>query len=167
MKKIVVVILVLCEIIMSYLDLKFSKFVRITQGQPTVLIRQGRIIESEMRKARVTVAELNEELRQKNISICDVYIAIIETTGLISIIPTASASPVTKEDLKNKNDKDPIDFAVVIDGELKEQNLELIGQNEEFVHSILRAKNIKSLKDIFVMYADTKGMTYLQLKENR
>ena len=163
----VVVILVLCEIIMSYLDLKFSKVVRITQGQPTVLVKQGRIIESEMRKSRVTIAELNEELRQKNISISDVYIAIIETTGLISIIPTASASPATKEDLKNQNEKDPIDFAVVIDGELKEENLKLIGQNEEFVHSILRAKNIKSLKDIFVMYADTKGMTYLQLKENK
>lgn len=163
----VVVILVLCEIIMSYLDLKFSKVVRITQGQPTVIVQNGKIVEEGMRKSRVTIAELNEELRQKNISISDVYIAIIETTGLISIIPVSSASPATKEDLKSPNEKDPIDFAVIIDGELKEDNLKLIGKDEEFVYSIMRAKNIKSLKEIFVMYCDTKGLTYLQLKEKR
>jgi len=163
----VVIILVLCEIIMSYLDLKFSKVVRLTQGEPTVIVQQGKIIESAMRKSRVTVAELNEELRQRNIGISDVYIAIIETTGLISIIPTPSASPVTKEDLKSENEKDPIDFAVVIDGEIKEHNLKLIGKNQDFVHSIMNAKKIKNLKDIFVMYADTKGLTYLQMKEKK
>lgn len=161
----VVVILVLCEILMSYLDLKFSSVIRLTQGEPTVIVRDGKIIESALRKSRVTISELNEELRLKNTNLTDVYIAIIETDGQLSIIPVNSSSPPTREDLKVTSSNDPIDFAVVIDGEIKENNLKLLGKDESFVHSIITAKKIRSIKDIFVMYADTKGVTYLQMKE--
>lgn len=152
----VVIILILCEIIVSYLDLKFSKVMRFTQGEPLVVVQNGKISEKALRKARVTVSELNEELRLKNTTIRDVYIAIIETDGQLSIIPK-----------NQQNNSDPVDFAVVIDGEIKENNLKLIGKEKDFVFSIMKAKKITDLKDIFVMYADTKGLTYFQTKEKK
>lgn len=164
---IVVAILVLCEIAVSYLDLKFSSFVRITQGEPTVIVQNGKIIEAALRKSRVTLAELNEELRFQNVAIGDVYMAIIETNGQLSIIPFNSASGVTREDLNINIKRDPVDFAVVIDGEIKENNLKLIGKDRDFVSTIMKAKGIKELKDILVLYADTHGITYMQLKEKK
>lgn len=163
----IVAVLVLCEILMSYLDLKFSGVVRFTQGSPEIIIQNGKIIEKALRKSRVTVAELNEELRIKNMKLSDVYIAIIETNGQLSIIPNNYASGITKKDLNLTASDDPIDFAIVIDGKIKEHNLKLINKDSEFVYSIMRAKKIEDLKNIFVMYADTKGLTYLQIKEKK
>lgn len=164
---IVVVVLVLVEIFLSYLDLKFSWLVNLTQGEPTVIVKNGKIDEESLRKSRVTVGELNEELRLKNIILADVYMAIIETNGQLSIIPISEQSPATKSDFKIQDNNDPVDFAVIIDGEIKENNLKLIGKDENFVMSILKAKGISDIKTVFVLYADTKGMTYLQLKEKR
>ena len=58
-----------------------------------------------------------------------------------------------------------MDFAVIIDGEIKENNLKLIGTDKNFVYKIVKEKNIKNIKDVLVLYADTKGATYFQMKE--
>ena len=164
---IVVIIFVLLEIILSYFDLKFPLLVRVTQGEPTVIVKDGKIDETALRKSRVTVAELNEELRLKNIMLSEVYIAIIETNGQLSIIPISSQSGATRADLKIQSNNDPIDFAVIVDGEIKENNLKLIGKDKDFVFSILKSKGITDINDVFVLYSDRKGLTYLQLKEKR
>ena len=164
---IAVVVFVLLELILSYFDLKFPFMVRLTQGEPTVLVKDGYIDEKALRQSRVTIAELNEELRLKNIMLSEVYIAIIETNGQLSIIPKPSQSGATRADLNIKSNTDPIDFAVIVDGEIKENNLNLIGKNKEFVYSIMKAKGIEKISDVFVMYCDKKGVTYLQLKEKR
>lgn len=164
---IAVVVFVLLELILSYFDLKFPFMVRLTQGEPTVLVKDGYIDEKALRQSRVTIAELNEELRLKNIMLSEVYIAIIETNGQLSIIPKPSQSGATRADLNIKSNTDPIDFAVIVDGEIKENNLKLIGKNKEFVYSIMKAKGIEKISDVFVMYCDKKGVTYLQLKEKR
>lgn len=163
----IIAVLVLCEIVMSYFDLKFSSVVRLMQGDPAVIAKNGEIMESSLRKSRVTVAELNEALRLKNMRLSDVYIAIIETNGQLSIIPKNEQAGVTRKDLNVSVSEDPIDFAVVIDGKIKEKNLKLINKDKEFVYSIMHAKKIPDLKSIFVMYADSKGLTYLQTKENK
>lgn len=164
---IAVVVFVLLELILSYFDLKFPFMVRLTQGEPTVLVKDGYIDEKALRQSRVTIAELNEELRLKNIMLSEVYIAIIETNGQLSIIPKPSQSGATRADLNIKSNTDPIDFAVIVDGEIKENNLKLIEKNKEFVYSIMKAKGIEKISDVFVMYCDKKGVTYLQLKEKR
>lgn len=163
---IAITILVCLEVLISFLDLKFSIITQLTQGKPTLIIRDGKIIEDELKKSRLTLSELNKELRLKNISIREVFCAIIETNGQISIIPTNSSAGVTRGDLNVTTKNDPVDFAIIIDGEIKEKNLNLIGKNSDFVEKELKKRKI-SLKEVFAMYADTKGVTYFQKKEKR
>ncbi len=152
-----IAVLVFLEIIISYLDIKFSFIMRISHGKPTTVVMNGRIIEQALKKSRMSINELNEELRIKNITISDVFIAIIETNGQMSIIPKAQQ--------KDSNTKsDPMDFAVITDGEIKNGNLEIIGKNKAFVEKELK-KRKTDLKDVFVMYADTNGVTFFQKKE--
>jgi len=156
-----IAVLVLLEIIISYLDMKFSFIMRISHGKPTTVVYNGRILEDALRKSRMTVNELNEELRLKNINISDVYIAIVETNGQMSIIPKNNK---TSENNSSKND--PVDFAVVIDGEIKKANLELAEKNEAFIKNELKKRKTE-LKDVFVMYADHSGVTFFQEKEKK
>lgn len=157
-----IAILVILEILISYLDLKFPFIMKMSHGIPTVIIYEGKISEKMLKKSRLTVSELNEELRLKNTNIKDVYIAIIETNGQISIIPKNNASQ------NNSSDKngDPVDFAVIIDGKIKENNLKLIGKEKSFIENELKKRKIP-LKNVFVMYADKNGVTFFQKKEKR
>lgn len=159
-------ILVCLEILISFLDLKFSSVTQLTQGKPTLVIREGKIMEEALKKSRLTLSELNEELRLKNISIREVFCAIIETNGQISIIPNNSSAGVTRGDLNVAIKNDPVDFAVIIDGEIKEKNLELIQKKRDFVDKELRKRKVR-IEDVFAMYADTKGVTYFQKKEKK
>ncbi len=153
-----ILVLVIMEFIISYLDMKFSFIMKISHGKPTIVIFDGKIQETNLRKSRLTISELNEELRTKNTNISDVYIAIIETNGQMSIIPKE------KQPDSQPQNRDPVDFAVVIDGEIKEGNLKLIGKNKIFIEKELKKRNTP-LKKVFVMYADSYGVTFFQKKE--
>lgn len=157
-----IAVLVILEIIISYLDIKFSFIMRISHGKPTTVIFKGKILEDALRKSRMSINELSEELRLKNTNISDVYIAIIETNGQISIIPNNSQN----SDSNNNNQKnsDPVDFAVVVDGEIRKGNLELIGKNQYFVEKELKKRKV-SLKNVFAMFADSNGVTFFQEKK--
>lgn len=158
-------VLVLMEILYSFLSLKSPFFMALTQGKPTVIIENGRILEHELFKNRLTIAELNEELRLKNINIADVYLAIIENNGQISIIPTNAASGVTRRDLDIRVKESPQDFAIIIDGQILRDNLKRVGQNMKFLESELKKRNVRSPREVLAMYADARGVTFFQKKQ--
>ena len=162
-----IAVLVIMEIIYSYLSIKCPFFMQLTQGRPTVIIEHGKINEKELLKNRLSIAELNEELRMKNISLNDVYMAIIENNGQLSIIPTNAAAGVTRRDMGIQAREAPIDFAVIIDGVILEGNLIRAGKDTEFVHRYLKSQGVSSAKEVLALYADKNGVTFFQKKEKK
>ena len=165
MNVIAIFVLVAMEILYSYLSIKWPFFMTLTQGRPTIIIENGTIREKEMLKNRLTIAELNEELRLKNINISDVYLAIIENNGQLSIIPTNGASGVTRRDLGVVAKEIPQDFAVIIDGKVFEDNLRRIGKDREWLERYLRSRGTDSEKEVLALYADQNGATFFQKKQ--
>ena len=56
-----------------------------------VLVEDGRVIEKNLRRARLAIDELAEEARLSQVaSMDDVAWAVLETSGKISIIPKKS-----------------------------------------------------------------------------
>jgi uncharacterized membrane protein YcaP (DUF421 family) len=65
----------------------------LTEGEPIVLVQDGRPIERNLRRERITINDLHEEARQAQIaSLDDVAWAILENDGKISCIPRKSGS---------------------------------------------------------------------------
>jgi uncharacterized membrane protein YcaP (DUF421 family) len=61
---------------------------KITEGEPIVLLHDGRPIERNMRRERITLADIQEQARAAQIaSISDLRWAILESNGQISCIP--------------------------------------------------------------------------------
>ncbi len=160
-------VLVMMEFIYSYLSIKWPFFMVLTQGRPTVIIENGKIYEKELLKNRLTITELNEELRMKNINIADVYMAIIENNGQLSIIPTNASAGVTRRDLGIEAKESPQDFAVIVDGKIFQDNLKRAGQSMDFVKKYLKKQGISSPKEVLCLYADKNGVTFFQKKMKR
>ena len=77
----------LLTVAMSYLSFRFRRLRPVLEGEPLVLLEDGRPIERNLRRERVTLEELAAEARLQQIaSIADVRFAVLETNGRISFI---------------------------------------------------------------------------------
>lgn len=85
----------------TYFALHSKKFEEITEGQPTLLIKDGKPIRQNMIKERVSMADLMTALRHKEVERVDhVKEAWIEHAGGISVIKKHELDAATPKDLE-------------------------------------------------------------------
>lgn len=85
---IVISTIALLSVAVSWAAFRFKRLRLLTEGEPIVLVQDGRPIPRNMRRERITPADIQEEARQSQIgSIADLQWAILENNGQISCIP--------------------------------------------------------------------------------
>lgn len=159
-----IAVLVGCELAASWLIVKSGIFRRIACGKPVVIIKEGKLIEKSLKKLRISVDELFEELRLKDVfDLNDILYGIVETNGSLSVMLKSGAQTVKRSDMKLKR-KDDIMVTVIADGALSRSSMELIGASEKDVDMALRSRNIFR-KDVFIMLMDSNKNTRIIQKD--
>jgi uncharacterized membrane protein YcaP (DUF421 family) len=80
----------LLTVVLSFANLKVRPLRAALEGQPVVLVENGRVLERNLRRERITLDELEAEGRQQQVeSVADMRWAVLETTGKISVIPAS------------------------------------------------------------------------------
>jgi uncharacterized membrane protein YcaP (DUF421 family) len=75
------------QVAVSYANFRFPKLRPVLDGEPIVVVQDGKPIERNMRRERVTIEDLAAAARQQNIAkLDDVQWAVMETSGAISFI---------------------------------------------------------------------------------
>jgi uncharacterized membrane protein YcaP (DUF421 family) len=78
----------LMQVGVSYLNFRFRRLQPILEGEPMVIVEDGRVLERNLARERMTRGELLEQARQNQIDSLDkVRLAVLETSGQISFIP--------------------------------------------------------------------------------
>jgi uncharacterized membrane protein YcaP (DUF421 family) len=78
----------LLQIGVSYLSFRFARLRLVLDGEPLILMEDGRVLERNLKRERLTHQELAEWARQQQIaSLEDVRWAVLETNGQVSFIP--------------------------------------------------------------------------------
>jgi uncharacterized membrane protein YcaP (DUF421 family) len=164
-----IITIVALQILLSYIMLKSKKVRYLLDGEPTVIIQHGKILDKVMAKSRYNMDDLMMQLREKNISsVSDVEFAILETSGKLSVFPKTGKNPLTKEDMKMSNLKafhPPI--PVVLEGKVLEDGLEQLGQNRFWLKKELRKKGYKDLSDIFYVSVNYEGKLFVDAKDKK
>ena len=94
------------ELVLSALSLRSLAFRRILCGKPVILVENGKIMQENLRKTRVTLDELSGHLREKDIlNIENVQYAILETDGNLSVFPYPQYLPASAKDAKIQTQK--------------------------------------------------------------
>ena len=84
---IVIVTIAVLTVGTAYLSYRFRRLRPLLEGEPVVLVAGGRLIESNLRRQRMTVEELLAEARQQSIGGLDaVEYAVLETNGRVSVL---------------------------------------------------------------------------------
>jgi uncharacterized membrane protein YcaP (DUF421 family) len=80
------------QLTVSYANFRFPKLRPVLDGEPIVVVQDGKPIEKNLRRERVTIEDLAAAARQQNIAkIEDVQWAVMETSGAISFIKKSDA----------------------------------------------------------------------------
>lgn len=141
MSVIPIVTLVLIQLGMGYITLKSSNIRRIVDGNPVVIIKNGKLNFEEMTKLRYSLDDLVMQLREQGIgSIEEVNYAVLENDGKLSILDNDMNYPIP----------------LILDGCINKEVLKEIKKDEEWLYKLLRTKNV-SLENVFyAFYTDKK-----------
>ena len=163
-----IVILFACELIMSDLTMRSVRLRSAIAGRPCMLIRNGKILQDQMRACRFTVDELNEELRAHDIAdISKVKYAILETDGTFNARLYASELPPTAADLGVAAQDLGYPYVIVEDGIVKGENLRLCGRDENWLSKELKRQGASGPEDVYLLIAYDSGEVYFAEKETR
>lgn len=161
-----VLTLLACQLVISAISVKSSRFRRVVSGKPSILIDNGVIVQSEMKKCRLSVDELYVELRINGITdISQVRHAILETDGTLSVLPYAKFSPATPEELGVAAPDDGLPVSVITEGRIMRENMRLLGKDEKWLEAQLRKRGARSAREVYLLTVDASGNIYFAKKE--
>ncbi len=156
------------QVIVSYISIKSETFREVVCGKPSILINKGKIVQMEVRRLRINMNDLLEQLRSKDYpNVSDVEYAILETNGQLSIIPKADKRQVNISDLQITPEEEELPITLIVDGKLIEKNLKKTGHRIEWVQQQLKQAGINKIEDTFFAFLSTEGDFHAQQKEGR
>ncbi|PIH06004.1 DUF421 domain-containing protein [Clostridium combesii] len=159
---IVVTILV---IITDYLDIKSINFRKLIDGDPIVLISNGKLLDYNLKKVKITINTLMMELRKKDIfNVDDVAFAVIETDGELSVLPKANKQPITTGDLNISTNTNGLMSDIIIDGKIMYDNLKSTNHDEQWVRQQLKNHNIYNEEEVFYAGLNSSGILCVSTK---
>lgn len=163
-----IVTLFACELSFSGLGLSSVFFRKLMYGTPSFLIINGNIQEREMRRVRMSIDELLEELRGKEIlDINTVQYAILETDGTLNTVLMPQERPPSMSQLGLTPEDCGYPVLLIEDGVLLENNLKHIGRDRNWLKKQLDARKAGAVEDVFIMIFYDSGKIYFSLKDKR
>jgi uncharacterized membrane protein YcaP (DUF421 family) len=83
----VIVTMAVLTVATAYLSFRFRRLRPLLEGEPVVLVTDGRVLEPNLRRQRMTIEELLAEARQQSIErLDDVRFAVLESNGRVSFL---------------------------------------------------------------------------------
>jgi len=155
------------QILLSLIDLHNEKARAIICGRPIILIQNGKPVLDAMRKARININDLLEQLRAKEYpNVSDIAYAILETNGSISVIPKADVRPPSAKELGTPVTQPHYPIGLIMDGKVIEKNLQMAGISINVLKQKAEEQQITDLKDVFFAQYTTDGRIDFFLKED-
>ncbi|WP_018922725.1 DUF421 domain-containing protein [Salsuginibacillus kocurii] len=161
------VIWALFPILLSKAEKKSLRLRKFTEGEPTLLIEDGKVLEENLGKEDLTVDELMTHLRQKDVfKLSEVESAILEKSGQLSVLKKSDLQPVTPKDMNQAVDMEHNPQIVVIDGNVLSNSLETFGYTEDWLLGEVMKQGANDFKDVFMAQIDSLGNVYVDLYDD-
>ena len=157
--------IVLAELFLSWVTLKSERFRHLVTGRPSIVVRDGRLVEEELRAVRFCIDDLLEGLRSKDVAdITEVEVAILEPNGSLSVIRKSQHRPVTAADLGVPTQYEGLPLALIKDGVVNDEALATAGLDRQWLTEELRRRGMSDPRDVFFAQLNTTGQLFVQPK---
>ena len=135
-------ILAVLQLILAFISLKKPKFRNFLDGNPSVIIKDGKINYKEMVKQKYNLDDLLVQIREKGYrSIEEIEYAILENNGTLSVFNYAK-------------EKTPLPLPLILDSKIQTDTLKHLKKDEKWVYNFLQKKNININEVFYAFYKD-------------
>ena len=142
------------ELVLSLVSMRSIRFRKLLCGKPVILIENGKILRENLRRTRVTLDELTEHLRQKDVlDLESVQFAILETNGSLSVFPYTRERPASAREAGIETRPQHLPVTVVSDGKLQQENLKVAGKDRAWVEKVLKQRGA-TIRDTLLLTVD-------------
>ena len=133
------------QMILAYFSLNKPKFRIFLDGNPSVIIKNGKVSFKEMTKQKYNLDDLLVQLREKgHKSIEEIEYAILENNGTLSVFP-----------YEKKDSFLPL--PLILDSKIQEDTLKHLNKDIKWVFDLLKKRNI-NIEDIFYAFYKDKNI---------
>ncbi|MBW7475426.1 DUF421 domain-containing protein [Paenibacillus oenotherae] len=141
----------------EFLQIKSKKARDFIDGKGTVLIKQGMVLEDNLKKERLTTDELLEQLRKKNVfKFADVEFAMMEPSGDINVLVTKENQPLTAKHLGLAMQSENVPQGVIMDGVIMDEPLQAAGYDRSWLKGQLDRRKTTA-EQVFLAQVDSNG----------
>lgn len=154
--------------LLGFVSLKSRAARKLLEGEPTIVVQNGKIMEKNMGRIRYNLDDLLAQLREKGVfNISDVEFAVLEPHGKLSVLLKSQKQSVTREDLQVPGKYAGISSELIMDGEIIYQNLQQNNLDEAWLINELRKQEIHSPQEVTLASLDTQGNLYVDKKDDQ
>ncbi|ANB58495.1 hypothetical protein GFC29_3672 [Anoxybacillus sp. B7M1] len=157
----------LVPVAVSYISLKNKKFRNFVEGNSTVFIKNGKVLEDNLKKEKYTIDELMEQLRKKDVfRLADVEFAVLEPNGDLNVLLKREKQPLAVGDVfpNAPNEKEP--QTVIMDGKILDEPLSTAGLNRRWLQMELEKQGV-TLENVFIAQVDSYGQLTVDLYDDK
>jgi uncharacterized membrane protein YcaP (DUF421 family) len=157
----------LFPIVSEWLAMKSKVLRNFFEGNATVLIKDGKILEDNLKQERLNLEDLMDMLRNKNVfKAADVEFAVMEPSGKLSVLLKAENQPLTAKQLGLQVAPAEEPQNVIMDGQIMDEPLATIGLNRAWLKAELEKAGV-ALENVFLGQVDKGGQLYLDLYDDK
>ncbi|MCS0674125.1 DUF421 domain-containing protein [Cytobacillus firmus] len=139
------------------LSLKSKSFRDFFEGKGTIFIKDGKILEDNLKKERYSIDDLSSLLRQKNVfKTADVEFAVLEPRGDLSIMLKKENQPLTPKDLQLNLPQEKEPQTVIMDGKILNDPLAESGKTRKWLDMEIEKLGL-TIDNIFFGQIDSYG----------
>ncbi|GEP63872.1 DUF421 domain-containing protein [Clostridium beijerinckii] len=148
--------------LMEYITEKWRYAAKYIEGEPTIVIMNGKIMESALKKMKYTASDLMGLLRVKDIfDLSQVDFAIIEPNGQLSVLKKPEYEPLTPKDMSIQKEPSGISTELIYDGILINENLKQLNKTEKWLMNQLKIHKVKDVSEVFIATLTPSGSLYI------
>ena len=130
-----------------------------------MVVENGKILEKNLKKIRISIDELISELRTKGVfNMADVEFAMFEPGGKISVQKKSQKQPITPSDLNIPTQYEGLPTNLIMDGSILYDALQSLNLTKAWLYHQLGKQNIRNANEVSLAQLDTKGNLYVDLK---
>lgn len=139
--------------------MKNERFRRLTKGSSQLLINDGKIDKKVLDRNNMDVDEVRELLRMQGVfSLREVKHAIMEKSGMLSVIKHADEEPPSRNQVLEDYKENAMSYLFIDGGEIEHRSLQAAGFDEDWLRSTIKEETGKDVKNVFLAeWNDTEG----------
>jgi uncharacterized membrane protein YcaP (DUF421 family) len=157
----------LFPVVLAFIGLRSRRFQQLTDGRPSIIIKNGEVLEESMKENQLTIDELMLLLREKSIfKISDIEMAVLETNGELSVMKKTSQQPITAQMLSMVLKQEHAPTLLIIEGQILNKNLSELGFSKEWLIKEIQKQGVSDINEVFLAQVDSNSNLFVDLYNN-